>query len=272
MDLIGLEATHITWGKGRIVEKNNTSITIDFSSVGQKKLIYPDAFKKFLRFVDEAAQAEYEKEIAEIAAARENAARNSAEAEESENRPVVVQVNPVNTERVRETIPQTRIAGSPFTFLVFQGSTFEEESSGGYIWAPINSRDGRSLHHWERLLELRLGDVIFHCADGKIRAISCVVGEAQNCIRPGEYENWEMEGRKVECKYYVLEHPLNYRDYRNTIIEHCDQITYAPFNRNGDGNLGYLYELKLELARFFLSKIQTSNPSIADLPYLSFLI
>ena len=57
------------------------------------------------------------------------------------------------------------------TFFVFQGNMYEEECRGGYIWAPIANKDGLSFHHWDRLMDIRQGDIIFHGCDGFVQAI-----------------------------------------------------------------------------------------------------
>ena len=45
------------------------------------------------------------------------------------------------------------------TFLVFQGSTYDEESYGEYIWAPISGKGGKTHHSWERLKKVHKGEI-----------------------------------------------------------------------------------------------------------------
>jgi hypothetical protein len=42
-----------------------------------------------------------------------------------------------------------------------------------------------------------------------------------------------------------------------------------PFNKNGTGNQGYLFNLNKELAKFFLNKIIQRNPSVKNINYLN---
>ncbi|MGN1104755.1 MAG: hypothetical protein ACI4QI_07800, partial [Candidatus Coproplasma sp.] len=41
-------------------------------------------------------------------------------------------------------------------FFVYQGKTYNTEFNGGYIKAPANTH----VHHWERLIVLKKGDII----------------------------------------------------------------------------------------------------------------
>ena len=67
------------------------------------------------------------------------------------------------------------------TFFVFQGSMYEEECRGGYIWAPIANKDGLSFHHWDRLMDIRQGDIIFHGCDGFVQAIFYLRSDGFSC-------------------------------------------------------------------------------------------
>ena len=47
-------------------------------------------------------------------------------------------------------------------FFVFQNKTFDEEYRGGYLWAPQHGNSGRKVSHWEKMKEVRRGDIIIH--------------------------------------------------------------------------------------------------------------
>lgn len=92
-------------------------------------------------------------------------------------------------------------------FFVFQGNTFDKEFNGGYIWAPISNKAGNKFHHWEKLLDVRAGDIILHGCDGYIKAISIAKTSCFDCVQPEELvveDLWDREGRKVECDYVKL--------------------------------------------------------------------
>lgn len=54
MNLTNKEVVHETFGTGNVVEYDDSYITINFES-GDKKFVFPDAFKKFIIFNDEDA-------------------------------------------------------------------------------------------------------------------------------------------------------------------------------------------------------------------------
>lgn len=139
-------------------------------------------------------------------------------------------------------------------YFVFQGASYEEECSEGYIYAPKSGR-----HHWERLAELDIGDFIFHAAKGRIFAVSVAEGKGYDYKR----SDYSGMGRRVDCIYCMLDRPLDTSIFRNEILTYTNQ--YSPFNKNGTGNQGYLFYINKILASIFLEEIMRTNPNIADI-------
>ena len=46
-------------------------------------------------------------------------------------------------------------------WLVNQGTSFEEEKDGGFIYAPKTNSKGSTFAHWSDVKEVKKGDVIF---------------------------------------------------------------------------------------------------------------
>lgn len=94
--------------------------------------------------------------------------------------------------------------------------------------------------------------------------------------RPGanfssvDWSQWESEGRKVSCDYHPLKNPLKHGAYKETIKKYCN-VKYAPFDKDGNGNLGYLYDLSQDLARFFIEEIAKKNREVPELEFVKFL-
>lgn len=108
-------------------------------------------------------------------------------------------------------IHQRRIPGKHMTFFVFQGNTYDYESRGDYIWAPVSNKAGNTFHHWDRLLDVRPGDIILHGCSGYVQAISTAKGECYECNQPDELRTdnlWIQEGRKVDCDYIPIKYPM----------------------------------------------------------------
>ena len=67
-------------------------------------------------------------------------------------------------------------------------------------------------------------------------------------LRLKRYSN---AGYLVRCDYTYINDPISAWDYTE-VIKQYSHVKYSPFNSNGTGNLGYLYELDQRLAAFFL--------------------
>lgn len=141
-------------------------------------------------------------------------------------------------------------------YFVFQGETFGEELRAGIIWAPKQNKDGQDFHYWKRLEELKKGDIIFHCRNGIIEAVSVVSEKFTDGYFPNKLlsdDKYEMIGRLVKCDYFRSFRVCKIYDYREEIKRKND-FQYSPFNKNGLGNQGYLFQLNKDLADFFISK------------------
>lgn len=75
----------------------------------------------------------------------------------------------------------------------------------------------------------------------------------------------------MDCDYHVLKAPLKHGAYKEKILEYCN-VKYAPFDKEGNGNMGYLFELNSNLAAFFIREIAKKNPEVIDLNYLKFIL
>lgn len=261
-------------GVGKIIEQDEKHITVQFASK-TSKFLYPAAFEKFLVLMDPSDQDAI---VRELSVTREAEEICEKEAEnESVGRFWVNQ--PTGSKHKgnvdKEHTPIKRVSDQALTYLVFQGTTYMEERMGQFIWAPKYTKDGRTMHHWDRLMDLRAGDVIFHCSDGYIQAISRVNGMCEDSARPdhttGDWTNWEKDGRRVDCDYHVLKIPLKHGAYKEKIREYCN-VKYAPFDKDGNGNMGYLFNLNHNLATFFIQEISRKNPEIVNVEFLRFLL
>ncbi len=57
MNLVNEKVEHISFGEGVIIKVDDNKICVQFEeNIGTKIFIYPDAFEKFLKAVDKAAQ------------------------------------------------------------------------------------------------------------------------------------------------------------------------------------------------------------------------
>lgn len=142
---------------------------------------------------------------------------------------------------------------TPHYYYVFQGRSFDEECKDGFLWAPRNGNNGPAKHHWSRMGEVKKGDVILHGKQGRFVAVSVVKKDSYVSRRPNTdvSEKWADDGWCIETDYFVFPHAVRIKDYWDRIRE-IQPSQYGPFNKNGDGNWGYLFAANQELARFLL--------------------
>lgn len=139
-------------------------------------------------------------------------------------------------------------------FWVFQNQRYVEESRVGYIFAPLGGP-----HHWERLSEVKAGHIIIHSHHAEVVAISIAKDSAYRWLR----DNVEA-GRRVDCEYHILKRSISTSERINENISLCAGGTYQPFNSNGTGNQGYLYDMTSKLRDYYISEIIKYNPYIVN--------
>ena len=275
--MIGIKVKHTVFGIGTITAYDGKYLTVEFENK-TTRFIYPDAFEKFLKAVAPDVQ---DKIINSINEAREEAERKrqaeEAERKVQEERKAAEEaarrennrrhtVNPPRTE-----VRTHRIAVKRMTFFVFQGATFEKECRGEYIWAPIFTMTETQPHHWTRLLDVRKGDIILHGCDGYVKAISVAKDACYDCEQPVELttENaWDKNGRRVDCEYIRINNPIKTSQFVDDILR-LSNVKYSPFDKNGNGNMGYLFEINRKLARIFIAESVKQNPYLETVDYIN---
>ena len=285
--MIGIKVIHATLGEGTIIEHTGDYVIVEFPTK-TCKFRYPSAFENFLttkkpevqqQIMDLILAARKAEEEAAAKAAAEEAARR-AEAAERERlaREAAVQQranrvrNHADSHHQDERIQ--RVGDERMIFFVFQGNTFDREYAGGYLWAPIENSTPTPPHHWTRLLDVREGDIILHGCNGYVQAISIAKGPCYPCLQPKELATeglWDLQGRKVDCEYTYINNPIKTSDFIPDIIR-LSTAKYSPFDRNGSGNMGYLYVINPDLAKIFVQESVKLNPSLASIPYIRALI
>ena len=176
VDLLNKKMYHSKFGEGIVISQNEKNIEVEFSSKAHK-FPYPSAFEKFLIPEDESTLHLIQKEIAELKEAEIlEKSRKEADKKQKIQQQIALarQTAGYSDQLVSPRIP--RMQDQALTFLVSQGGSFDEECKGQFIWAPKYSKQGQIFHHWERLMDVRKNDVIFHCSGGYIVAISKAVG------------------------------------------------------------------------------------------------
>ena len=270
MNLVNQKVNHRTYGVGIIIEQGDTYVIVEFQTKSSK-FIYPDAFTNFIKAEDESTQAAILKDIEDIKLAKEEKKRiessNRAPSDEQKAIPKTDKHADKRYTLHKLAKASSRESNKPMVFFVFQGNTFDKEHQGGYIWAPITNKAGSNIHHWNKLLEIRTGDIILHGCDGYIAAISIARGQCYDYPQPEELRTedlWDRDGRRVDCDYILMKHPIKTSSFKEDIIR-LSTTKYSPFDRDGNGNMGYLFELNRELAKIFISALAKQNQDLKSI-------
>ena len=273
IDLINTKVQHKLYGEGTILSINDVQVmTIKFA-IGEKRFKYPEAFCKALESavvaIQQEAEAAWTKNVEEIAeqAARDAANKNAARISNA-NKAKVSNVLHMYTSEEKEKIEAKlydvlssigkSIVFADKTqrlFMVHQGKTYYEESTGGFIWAPVSG-----IHHHERVNEIHKGDIIFNYANGALQSLSEALSDCFFSPRPQGLSGhgWDNIGYRVQLRYHNLSASLAFDNIRQQIINNRAHI-YSSFDVYGNACQGYMYELEIEIARLIKAEILKSN-------------
>lgn len=278
MNILNIKVNHVQWGIGTIIDQDPRYIIVEFPH-RKSKFPYPEGFKKHLKAEDLEIQSKIRDEIKRLedAAALELKHRQEEEQRNREEK----RLNDVEkqTRKSKGTSQlikpiTSRVEGQAMIFLVFQGATYDKALQCGCIWAPLYNAQGGTYHYWDRLLDVRKGDIILHCSGGYIKAISVARGtcvETENPEGINDKQDYQKKVRRVDCDYAVINKPIKTADFKEDILKYCN-VKYAPFDKTGNGNMGYLFEINRHLAQLFIEKSIKQNDYLLNLDYVQELL
>lgn len=267
-ELLNTKVIHKMLGEGIITEAGDNYVTVKFASK-VSRFIFPIAFEKFITAENSDIQEMIIEEI--------NRARNEEHKKQAEREMVRQQERTrINAEKKASANKKSvarpkRISGKRMIFFVFQGYIFEREFNGGYIWAPISNKSGYISHQWEIMRDVREGDIILHGCDGYVKAISVAKTSCFKCMQPEELAVeglWDSDGGMVKCDYTKIENPIKTADFKDDIIRFC-QVKYSPFDKDGNGNTAYLFDINRELAKIFIRATVNKNNYLNSIDYIN---
>lgn len=143
----------------------------------------------------------------------------------------------------------------PSVWWVNQGSSYTKCRDGGFLWAPMRDKTGRSQHHWETMDEVREGDVVLHYSNGSLRAASHVTAASRPAPNPLGNQAWEVDGRLVESQYEELNEPIAV----GAIDERARIRQGSPFTVAGSVQQVYLVGLRDD----FVNELAQRFPELA---------
>ncbi|MGV3722259.1 MAG: hypothetical protein ACO1SX_15235, partial [Actinomycetota bacterium] len=140
---------------------------------------------------------------------------------------------------------------APLVWWVYQGLVHPSATMSGLLWVPTRTT-AKEVSEFDRIEELRPGDVVVHGYRGKVRGLSRVTESWVPADRPTEMEgsSFDGPGRLVRTDYAPLTNPIPYSeveaelrsvDPKNGTWQHkgdAVQGSLWPFTASG---LGVLY-------------------------------
>ncbi|MDZ7854199.1 MAG: AAA family ATPase [Halomonas sp.] len=145
----------------------------------------------------------------------------------------------------------------PRVWYVMQGKTFTPEQGLAYLWAPLEGKGGRSFNHWKAVGDVKPGDIIVHHAAGGVQALSRASSMPFVAQQSDDVDNeWRGDGYRVELEVLVhLNEPVSLDVIRQKKLQLQKALAgvRGPYNRDGTGNQGYLFEFTWEALAILLN-------------------
>lgn len=149
-------------------------------------------------------------------------------------------------------------------FIVFQNASYTEEKDGGFLWAPKQNAKGKTMHYWELMKRVKQGDIIFNSVGGRLINIITALDDCAEQEKPvglDKNDKWRNYGWYLRGEYVKVNKPIKYVEYKGD-IDKLKATKYAPFDVNGEGNQGYLYQISEEFADYLFELI--GHPKINE--------
>ena len=130
-------------------------------------------------------------------------------------------------------------------YWVNQGKTYKEEKAGGYLWAPLSNKLGKSVFHWDTMANLMINDIVFNYCKGYVVGYSVVKSLSYKTEKPEEFNSgvlWDDAGRMCDVEYNEFENKLSLEHISN-ILNELPAPKYSPIGITSKVNQGYLYEI-----------------------------
>ena len=135
---------------------------------------------------------------------------------------------------------------------VCQGTMFEAERKGSYVFAPLATSDGKGVQNHANLALMSPGQTVLHYAKGALRAIGEVIELPIETTRPDDMrgENAGERGNLVRVRYTDIRPPIDLDE----IPEDWRTGGEAPFTKKGKVKQGYAFSVSPS----FLSRLKAT--------------
>lgn len=141
--------------------------------------------------------------------------------------------------------------------------TREHEVRGGYLWSPMRNTNGAFNQTYENMRNVRVGDIVFSYADGRLGAVGRVIEAAAASPKPQEFgkvgDYWANEGWLVGVQFVAAPKPLLPKSQIESIGPMLP-ARHSPIQSNGNGNQSvYLAAISDALGHLLLALMQADE-------------
>lgn len=173
--------------------------------------------------------------------------------------------------------PSLRKLGRQYWW-VSQNKTYKEEIAGNFMWSPRLGKGGRSIHSYNLMPQIKMGDLVFSFAGSQIKALGIIHRPAEPSPKPElgpSGAQWDNDGWLVEgISYWELGEKAFKPADHISILRPLLPEKHSPLRFDGKGNEMYLALLSEALAETLLglcdghNEVQgcTSTLVLGDLP------
>jgi hypothetical protein len=85
------------------------------------------------------------------------------------------------------------------------------------MWSPKQNANGARNYHYDNMLRVRPGDLVFSFRDRFIPAINVATSSAYSASKPAEFgaagRNWDDDGWRVDLEYHDLTNKIRPVDH-----------------------------------------------------------
>lgn len=142
---------------------------------------------------------------------------------------------------------------------VNQGTTWKQETEGGYVWAPQTNKAGIVVGHHQSVNRLKKGDIVLNHWDSAIRGVSVVTEDGKEGNRPSDLpsETWRSDGYIAEVNFNQLQTPI---ETQSIPVGWRIEEPHA-FNSAGGTNQAYLVPLTEKFVSGLAHRFRENLPS-----------
>ena len=146
--------------------------------------------------------------------------------------------------------------------------TYQAELEGGYIWSPMQNKNGARNQTYINLTLISSGDIVISYAGGEVRAIGVATSSYKEQLKPEEFgqagQSWSDAGWLVPIEWTVLPKPILPKAHLEDIVALLPEKN-SPLQTNGNGNQScYLASISPALGSFVIKLAQEAGVAVVE--------